>query len=204
MLVQTGRSKATLSFKTFFFEFHSPLAGKPVFPTNLDASGPKSCKVPSLRPTWTRGSKVMINELLFAGRGTFWTIVTVITLSQPGFGELWLMSFFVNTELGCEHDSGTGVVVEITVVGAGVVDVVAADDVLDVVGAGVVLDVVRTGVVLEVVAARVVLEVVGAGVVLDVVGLGVVLDVVGLGVVLEVVGTGVVLLLVNAGVVVLV
>ena len=58
----------------------------------------------------------MITELLFAGRGTFWTIVTVITLSQPGFGELWLINFFVNTELGCEHDSGTGVVVEMTVV----------------------------------------------------------------------------------------
>ena len=95
----------------------------------------------------------MITELLFAGRGTFWTIVTVITLSQPGFGELWLINFFVNTELGCEHDSGTGVVVEMTVVGAGVVDVVAAGVVLDVVRAGVVLDVVDTGVVLEVVGA---------------------------------------------------
>jgi hypothetical protein len=142
----------------------------------------------------------MITELLFAGRGTFWTIVTVITLSQPGFGELWLMTFFVNTELGCEHDSGTGVVVEMTVVGAGVVDVVATGVVLEVVRAGVVLEVVGTGVVLEVVAARVVLEVVGAGVVLDVVGTGVV----GFGVVLEVVGFGVVLLLVGAGVVVVV
>ena len=85
------------------------------------------------------------------------------------------MTFFVNTELGCEHDSGTGVVVEMTVVGAGVVDVVATGVVLEVVRAGVVLEVVGTGVVLEVVGFGVVLLLVGAGVVV-VVLTGVVVD----------------------------
>lgn len=78
--------------------------------------------------------------------------MTVITLLQPGIGELCLIIFLVKTELGWLQDNGVGVVVV-----CGVVDVVRATVV---VGVGVELLVGRDVVV---VVLGAVVEVVGAG-----------------------------------------